>query len=1089
MDMEALHEQHHHSLKEGEDHHEHEEEEDHLSVQGISLDLSGYESSRGTLIQDFGRKRKRQEEEEQLHTQAHGSAAEEEEHHRFVASFGQPDDLSEESREATRVEGGEAGVEDQSLLDYPHHHSLVHHLEQHHHDDQRQGEQEHVHAHEHEHEHEHGTEEVDIDVEAAQQHALLATQPPTKRSRQESQPQHHTQDRNEGEEDAGHGALVLAGDGQSEAEDQDLLHQGAPHEADSSDHQSQAQHHHTMLDPTGVGWDTTQANALLSSLAVAHAHAQAAHIHHLALQQQQQQQQHHHQHANLENGDAGHIYASMTGGVEDSALTIENAREDVHQQQTEMPDESEEDGLAAALVGVVEHEQEGDRKEKGGGTRWRNSKQHVKKGKFSQEEDMKLYKAIQDYCAKNDLGTDRTSIAAFLSQKSFRQFKGCWKEIASVLPDRSISACFDHCRRCFSRNDRNINTGAYTPEEVAQLKRLYAKYGRNWAKIGRKMGRNRGSVRDKIRSMSIEPTKLTKGPWTEAEDQRLTMLVQKAIMDANSGTATPTTEADALPALLPETDADAIAEAAASASSSSDGDSASSSPPPRKPKKRKAKPRKKDPSRPFVVPSGGEFWVRISQQMGTRNYNQCRSHWFKALDPSLNKQLWSPEDDFLLIQRVLVGGYKVMKDIVWSDVAEGTKWTGAQCYSRWRSLVAARNKALKMQHEVTGQLAAHVSPAAALMATHQANLAELAAMGIDVSSAVEAAAVVAAAVAASSAACTSSSALPLAPSIPSSATAISPSAPMLSTAAFSSAPISCFSSSPSSSSSSTTTLSSFSQQQQQQLQEANLNALRDPNSLRDILQSLETMLLKNMQPIPHQHLTNGTSSPTIASSLASNNNNNSTNNLATVNNGGVTATTTELMQSLTPSQITAVQLHLQGLAQQYAAATNSSAAAALHHHHQQQQELQQPQQPQFATLPLEPSALELQQQQLQFQQQQQQQLLHFGSPHHHHGLVSLEPHHMQHFPHSGATGVTTEHIVVDGTTAAVDQEHHHHHHQQQHQHHHLHASEEAASALHQPEDEHDDVVLTDHHHHQHHHHPTHIHHSHGQEEEPVVDEL
>ncbi|KAL6044943.1 hypothetical protein QOT17_010729 [Balamuthia mandrillaris] len=253
---------------------------------------------------------------------------------------------------------------------------------------------------------------------------------------------------------------------------------------------------------------------------------------------------------------------------------------------------------------------------------WRHSTLvSPKKGKFTLRENELLLNSIRSFCAAVGLGIEPDDVAKFVSLDSYREYRGCWKEIAKALPDRSVQSCYDHARRTFNRH---VNTGPYTEEEENTLKRLLEEHGHNYAEIAREMGRDRISIRDKVRNLkSIGSEKQHGGRWDPWETEKLKALVQEAMGD--------------------------------------------------------------EPLE--QVPMGGDFWVEIAKKLGTRNFNQCRSHWNTQVSPLLAKEEWTPLDDWELLQSLVKCGYEVKQDIVWSEVAQGLKWTAHQCYARWHRLV------------------------------------------------------------------------------------------------------------------------------------------------------------------------------------------------------------------------------------------------------------------------------------------------------------------------------------------------------------------------------------------------------------------
>lgn len=53
----------------------------------------------------------------------------------------------------------------------------------------------------------------------------------------------------------------------------------------------------------------------------------------------------------------------------------------------------------------------------------------------------------------------------------------------------------------------------------------------------------------------------------------------------------------------------------------------------------------------IVEQLGESNWKRVADQMGTRNYRQCRERWKNYLCPNVCRDPWSPEEDILLQQK------------------------------------------------------------------------------------------------------------------------------------------------------------------------------------------------------------------------------------------------------------------------------------------------------------------------------------------------------------------------------------------------------------------------------------------------------
>jgi hypothetical protein len=52
----------------------------------------------------------------------------------------------------------------------------------------------------------------------------------------------------------------------------------------------------------------------------------------------------------------------------------------------------------------------------------------------------------------------------------------------------------------------------------------------------------------------------------------------------------------------------------------------------------------------FVAQNGTKSWAKLSELLPGRIGKQCRERWFNALDPSLNRGPWTPQEDRILMQ-------------------------------------------------------------------------------------------------------------------------------------------------------------------------------------------------------------------------------------------------------------------------------------------------------------------------------------------------------------------------------------------------------------------------------------------------------
>ncbi|CBN78226.1 conserved unknown protein [Ectocarpus siliculosus] len=140
----------------------------------------------------------------------------------------------------------------------------------------------------------------------------------------------------------------------------------------------------------------------------------------------------------------------------------------------------------------------------------------MKGGKYSNTESKIVVDAIKSYASANAITVDS------LCQDGSRSVgsKRAWLSIANCLPDRSVQSIYRHgIRQLHGRK-----MGAWTDEEVAQLKLLVSTHGKKWSEIGKKVGRSADACRDKSRELISTPQE---GPWTEQEEK----LLNKLMMD------------------------------------------------------------------------------------------------------------------------------------------------------------------------------------------------------------------------------------------------------------------------------------------------------------------------------------------------------------------------------------------------------------------------------------------------------------------------------------------------------------------------------------------------------------------------------
>ena len=83
--------------------------------------------------------------------------------------------------------------------------------------------------------------------------------------------------------------------------------------------------------------------------------------------------------------------------------------------------------------------------------------------------------------------------------------------------------------------------------------------------------------------------------------------------------------------------------------------------------------------RDFVAENGPTKWSKLAEILPGRTDNQCRQRWFRVLNPDINKDPWTPEEDQTI--RDFVGENGPTK---WSKLAKMLPGRmDAQCRQRW----------------------------------------------------------------------------------------------------------------------------------------------------------------------------------------------------------------------------------------------------------------------------------------------------------------------------------------------------------------------------------------------------------------------
>lgn len=182
---------------------------------------------------------------------------------------------------------------------------------------------------------------------------------------------------------------------------------------------------------------------------------------------------------------------------------------------------------------------------------------------------------------------------------------GDWVTAASQLPGRTRNQC---CHRWRDVLDPRISKGPWTEEEDQKLREHVETYGStDWVTAGAALvGRTGAQCRHRWIDV-LDPT-ISKGPWTAEEDRKLTYYVGK---------------------------------------------------------------------------HGPGDWVTIALNLPGRTRNQCRHRWVEVLNPNISKGPWTADEDDLLRAVVAREG-----STDWVAVATHIAGrTGAQCRHRWKDVL------------------------------------------------------------------------------------------------------------------------------------------------------------------------------------------------------------------------------------------------------------------------------------------------------------------------------------------------------------------------------------------------------------------
>uniref|UniRef100_A0A061RUV0 Cyclin-d-binding myb-like transcription factor 1 isoform x1 n=1 Tax=Tetraselmis sp. GSL018 TaxID=582737 RepID=A0A061RUV0_9CHLO len=239
----------------------------------------------------------------------------------------------------------------------------------------------------------------------------------------------------------------------------------------------------------------------------------------------------------------------------------------------------------------------------------------VKHGPFSEAEKNIIRRALKWFANENGLPVD--DLRWLFEERRSTKARGFWKF-------RRITAVhLAGTRMLYPERKRT----PFTKEEDEQLRTLVPKYGSQWVRIGKELGRYSGDCADRYRHLVSSETN-NKGKWTDEEEQRLKTLVEEYLTEFGVKVVNDTTFLD------------------------------------------------------------GINWVRIAERHGTRNRIQCLEKWYDSTRGKSSVAYTPAISDELLVERVAAqvdAGAMYEYEVEWDSLVE--RMDAAKVKKRWRLLL------------------------------------------------------------------------------------------------------------------------------------------------------------------------------------------------------------------------------------------------------------------------------------------------------------------------------------------------------------------------------------------------------------------
>ncbi|CAH9136483.1 unnamed protein product [Cuscuta epithymum] len=235
-----------------------------------------------------------------------------------------------------------------------------------------------------------------------------------------------------------------------------------------------------------------------------------------------------------------------------------------------------------------------------------------------------------------------------------------WDHLASMfLPKRTGSECQT---RWLNFEDPLINKGSWAynnPEEKNLLHIIQQKGLNNWIDIAISLGTNRTPFQCLARYQRSLNASIIKSKWTEEEDNKLRAAVE----------------------VFGESNWQAVAALVEERTGNQCSNRWIKSLNPARKRVGQWTANEDKCLKVAVMLFGNKSWKKVAQYVPGRTHVQCRERWVNSLDPSLNMNQWTEEEDLKLGAAIDEHGYQ------WSKVAACVApRTDSQCRRRWQVL-------------------------------------------------------------------------------------------------------------------------------------------------------------------------------------------------------------------------------------------------------------------------------------------------------------------------------------------------------------------------------------------------------------------